>query len=113
MSEPKRLGLLPPSMGFEREEWHNNQNKHGPHYTCIANGRRITVWVDIDPSGDWHLQLASASYETASAWRDRTVYDTINVPIGEALLLQAAIHELTSRAWWGEKESTSNNTRIG
>jgi hypothetical protein len=95
--EPERYKLLPPSMGFEQEEWFYATDGHGPHYTCVANGVRICVWTDINADGgDWHLQLARPEYHTSNSWTSKTFGEMVDIPIGDALVLMAAIHDLTS-----------------
>jgi hypothetical protein len=85
-----RFDLLPPAMGFAGEEWFHENDNHGPHFTCVNNGVRVCVWVDTNPEGEWHLQLATPRYDVEFSWTGRVEPALVDVPIGEP------IHDLTS-----------------
>jgi hypothetical protein len=97
MTDDPRFPLLPKSMGFPEEEWHDETKEHGPHYTCVVNGVRVCVWVDHDGE-KWHVQYASSGYFTRQRWLDRVENNPLyKTPIiSTELALLAIIYDMTS-----------------
>lgn len=78
---------LPPSMGFEDEEWHK-PDLIRQYYTCKHNRRRVYVWGNNDL---WHVQLAlGARFELCDS-------TPIEVQPPDPFLLKLAIIDLTMK----------------
>lgn len=93
----ERFRLLPKSMGLPEEEWFDETENHGPHYTCVVNKVRVVVWVDYEGT-NWHVQYASHKYHTGTTWPDRANKGPLfQTPIANTeLALMAIIYNMTS-----------------